>query len=75
LQIKDGRRPKRPSTVTCILRVIIVLAARRAEALEKVLLPEVEVALKQIDEQLDMMKREETIRIRWSHKVMISKER
>lgn len=39
------------------------------------LLPEVEVALKQIDEQLDMMKREETIRTRWSHKVMISKER
>jgi V/A-type H+/Na+-transporting ATPase subunit D len=48
---------------------------RRAEALEKVLLPEVEVALKQIDEQLDMMEREETIRTRWSHKVMMAKER
>jgi len=43
---------------------------RRAKALEKVLLPEVEVALKYIDEQLDMMEREETIRTRWSHKVM-----
>ncbi len=39
------------------------------------LLPEVEVALKQIDEQLDMIEREETIRTRWSHKVMMSKER
>jgi hypothetical protein len=29
-----------------------------------VLLPEVEVALKQIDEPLDMMEREETIRAR-----------
>jgi V/A-type H+-transporting ATPase subunit D len=48
---------------------------RRAEALEKVLLPEVEVALKQIDEQLDMIEREETIRTRWSHKVMMAKER
>ena len=48
---------------------------QRAEALEKVLLPEVEVALKQIDEQLDMMEREETIRTRWSHKVMMAKER
>jgi hypothetical protein len=37
-----------------------------------VLLPEVEVALKQIDEQ---MEREETIRTRWSHKVMMAKER
>jgi len=47
-----------------MLRVIIVLAARRAKALEKVLLPEVEVALKQIDEQFDMIEREETIRTR-----------
>jgi V/A-type H+-transporting ATPase subunit D len=43
---------------------------RRAKALEKVLLPEVEDAIKRIDEQLDMMEREETIRTRWSQKIM-----
>jgi V/A-type H+-transporting ATPase subunit D len=42
---------------------------RRAKALEKVLLPEVEEAMKRIDEQLDTMDREESIRIRWSDKV------
>lgn len=47
---------------------------RRAKALEKVLLPEVEVALKYIDEQLDMMEREETIRTRWSRKVTAAEE-
>jgi len=41
---------------------------RRAQALEKVLLPEVEDAIKRVDEQLDTMEREETIRTRWSHK-------
>jgi len=41
---------------------------RRAEALEKVLLPEVEEAIKHVDEQLDTMEREETIRTRWAHK-------
>ncbi len=39
---------------------------RRAKALEKILLPEVEDAIKRIDEQLDTMDREETIRTRWS---------
>ncbi len=39
---------------------------RRARALEKVLLPEVEEAIKTIDEQLDMMEREEAIRARWT---------
>jgi V/A-type H+-transporting ATPase subunit D len=39
---------------------------RRANALEKVLLPEVEEAIKLIDEQLDTMEREEVIRTRWS---------
>lgn len=39
---------------------------RRAQALEKVLLPEVEDAMKRVDEQLDTMEREETIRTRWS---------
>jgi V/A-type H+-transporting ATPase subunit D len=39
---------------------------RRAKALEKVLLPEVEEAMKLIDEQLDTMEREEVIRTRWS---------
>ena len=39
---------------------------RRAKALEKVLLPEVEDAIKRVDEQLDTMDREETIRTRWS---------
>jgi V/A-type H+/Na+-transporting ATPase subunit D len=47
---------------------------RRAKALEKVLLPEVEVALKYIDEQLDMIEREETIRTRWSHKVTTAEQ-
>jgi len=42
---------------------------------EKVLLPEVEVTLKQIDEPLAMMEREETIRARWSHKGLTAKER
>jgi V/A-type H+/Na+-transporting ATPase subunit D len=41
---------------------------RRAQALEKVLLPEVEEAIKRVDEQLDTMEREETIRTRWAHK-------
>lgn len=41
---------------------------RRARALEKVLLPEVEDAIKHIDEQLDMMDREEIIRTRWAHR-------
>lgn len=40
---------------------------RRAEALEKVLLPEVEDAIKRVDEQLDTMEREEIIRTRWAH--------
>lgn len=39
---------------------------RRAKALEKVLLPEVEDAIKRVDEQLDTMEREEVIRTRWS---------
>jgi V/A-type H+-transporting ATPase subunit D len=39
---------------------------RRARALEKVLLPEVEDAIRRIDEQLDMMEREEAVRTRWS---------
>ena len=39
---------------------------RRAQALEKVLLPEVEEAMRRVDEQLDTMEREETIRTRWS---------
>jgi V/A-type H+-transporting ATPase subunit D len=39
---------------------------RRAQALEKVLLPEVDEAIKQVNEQLDTMEREETIRTRWS---------
>jgi V/A-type H+-transporting ATPase subunit D len=47
---------------------------RRAKALEKVLLPEVEDALKQIDEQLDMMEREETTRTRWAHKAMAGEQ-
>jgi len=48
---------------------------RRVKVLEKVLLPEVEAAFDYIDEQLDMMEREETIRTRWSHKVMMAEER
>ena len=39
---------------------------RRARALEKVLLPEVEDAMRRIDEQLDTMDREDVIRSRWS---------
>jgi V/A-type H+-transporting ATPase subunit D len=39
---------------------------RRARALEKVLLPEVEDTIKMLGEQLDMMEREETIRTRWA---------
>lgn len=39
---------------------------RRAKALENVLLPEVEEAMKRIDEQLDTLDREDTIRARWS---------
>lgn len=42
---------------------------RRARALEKVLLPEVEDAIKRVDEQLDTMEREEVIRTRWSSRV------
>jgi len=45
---------------------------RRAQALEKVLLPEVEAAIKHVDEQLDTMEREETIRTRWAHKSAMS---
>ncbi|HVZ52704.1 MAG TPA: V-type ATP synthase subunit D [Pseudolabrys sp.] len=45
---------------------------RRAQALEKVLLPEVEEAIKRVDEQLDTMEREETIRTRWAHKPAVS---
>ena len=41
---------------------------RRAQALEKVLLPEVEGAIKHVNEQLDTMEREEIIRTRWAHK-------
>ena len=39
---------------------------RRAKALENVLLPEVEDAIRRVDEQLDTMEREETMRVRWS---------
>jgi len=42
---------------------------RRAKALEKVLLPEVEDAIKRVEEQLDTMDREETIRTRWTGRV------
>jgi V/A-type H+/Na+-transporting ATPase subunit D len=45
---------------------------RRAQALEKVLLPEVEAAIRHVDEQLDTMEREETIRTRWAHKSAMS---
>ncbi len=45
---------------------------RRAQALEKVLLPEVEDAIKHVNEQLDTMEREETIRTRWAHKSAMS---
>jgi V/A-type H+-transporting ATPase subunit D len=46
---------------------------RRAKALEKVLLPEVEEAMKFIDEQLDTMEREEVIRTHWSSRMRIAK--
>jgi V/A-type H+-transporting ATPase subunit D len=46
-------------------------AERRARALEKVLLPEVETAIKMIDEQLDMMEREEAVRTRWSRRTEV----
>jgi len=39
---------------------------RRARALEKVLLPEVEATIKTINEQLDMMEREEALRTRYA---------
>jgi V/A-type H+-transporting ATPase subunit D len=42
---------------------------RRAKALENVLLPEVEEAIKRVDEQLDTMDREEVTRTRWAGKV------
>lgn len=42
---------------------------RRANALEKVLMPEVEDAMKRIDEQLDTMDREEVIRTRRSNQM------
>jgi V/A-type H+-transporting ATPase subunit D len=42
---------------------------RRAKALEKILLPEVEDAIKAVNEQLDTMDREETIRTRWSSRM------
>ena len=45
---------------------------RRATALEKVLLPEVEAAIKMIDEQLDMLEREEAIRTRWSSRIGVA---
>lgn len=43
---------------------------RRAKALENVLLPEVEEAIKRVDEQLDTLDREEAIRARWSNERM-----
>ena len=46
---------------------------RRAKALEKVLLPEVEDAIKRIDEQLDTMDRDEVIRTRWSSRMRTEK--
>lgn len=39
---------------------------RRANALENVLVPEIEEALASVDEQLDAMEREDAIRARWS---------
>jgi len=45
---------------------------RRAKALEKVLLPEVEDAMKRVDEQLDTMEREEVIRTRWSSRIGVA---
>jgi len=46
---------------------------RRAKALEKVLLPEVEGAIKRVDEQLDTMDRDEVIRTRWSGRIRAGK--
>lgn len=46
---------------------------RRAKALEKVLLPEVEDAIKRVDEQLDTMDRDEVIRTRWSGRMHAAK--
>jgi V/A-type H+-transporting ATPase subunit D len=43
---------------------------RRAKALEKVLLPEVEEAIKRVDEQLDTLERDEIIRTRWSRRTV-----
>ena len=39
---------------------------RRARALENVLLPEIESALRRIDEHLELADQEEAIRIRWA---------
>lgn len=39
---------------------------RRAKALENVLLPEIQQAIRQINEQLDTMEREDAVRARWS---------
>jgi V/A-type H+-transporting ATPase subunit D len=38
---------------------------RRAKALEKVLMPEVEDAIRRVDEQLDTMEREDAVHARW----------
>jgi len=46
---------------------------RRAKALEKVLLPEVEDAMRRVDEQLDTMDRDEVIRTRWSSRMRTAK--
>lgn len=46
---------------------------RRARALENVLLPELENAIKNVDEQLDIMEREEAIRTRWSFLMQTAK--
>ncbi len=43
---------------------------RRAKALENILLPEVEQAIKYVDEQLDTMDLEDVIRARWPRKIM-----
>ncbi len=46
---------------------------RRAKALEKVLLPEVEDAMRRVDEQLETMDRDEVIRTRWSSRMRTAK--
>lgn len=46
---------------------------RRAKALEKVLLPEVEDAIKRVDEQLETMDRDDVIRTRWSGRIQAGK--